>query len=284
MTAAVGLPYYGGKSPRHAANRWIASLLPPGRPRLYVECFAGMLGVLLQRQPAGAEIVNDADRLVVNWWRIVRDRPEDLADRLEWTPTSRAEFLLAHEMCETGRGDPLTLAWAFTVLTTQSIGNFAKPSAWRRRYNEKGGHRRGSTYGADLLALRDRIVDVQLECDDAVKLLRRLTDDPHAVIYADPPYRHANNTPYRAAVDHPELVDALLAQTGAVAVSGYPGDMPELEAADWRRFTLAVSYAGTPGLTRASRTECLWTNYDPPQPAEDPRHDLEDLTATDIAA
>ena len=79
MTEALrGLKWVGGKSAASAlgTGKWITSLLP--YDRTYAEPFAGMCGVLLQRFPSAEEIVNDLDERVVNWWRVVRDRPDEI--------------------------------------------------------------------------------------------------------------------------------------------------------------------------------------------------------------
>ena len=51
-----------------------------------------MAGVLLARAPVKTEILNDLNGRVVNWWRAVRDKPEEFGRLLEFTPFSRAEY------------------------------------------------------------------------------------------------------------------------------------------------------------------------------------------------
>lgn len=89
------LGWVGGKSAHgaHKTGLWIAGLLPPPTETYaYVEPFCGMLGVLLQREPARREIANDMDTDLVNWWRVVRDFPERLGDKLDWTPGWSAQM------------------------------------------------------------------------------------------------------------------------------------------------------------------------------------------------
>ena len=89
------LKFYGGKNDRKIGS-WVASQLPPPTGnQLYVEPFAGMLGVLLRRHPAGVEVVNDLDGRIINFWRAVKDAPDELADRIDATPYSRTEYLAA---------------------------------------------------------------------------------------------------------------------------------------------------------------------------------------------
>lgn len=83
--------YYGGKG---RLAPWIASLLPDHR--VYVEPFAGSAAVLLAKRPSTHEILNDVDGNVVTFFRVLRDRPEDLERACRLTPYARDEFDAAH--------------------------------------------------------------------------------------------------------------------------------------------------------------------------------------------
>jgi DNA adenine methylase len=78
--------YYGGKTTIAAR---IVSLLP--RHRHYVEPFAGSLAVLLAKPPSPMETVNDIDRDLMTFWRVLRERPADLGRACVMTPHSRRE-------------------------------------------------------------------------------------------------------------------------------------------------------------------------------------------------
>jgi DNA adenine methylase len=89
------IPYYGAKATM--APR-IAALFPEHRH--YVEPFAGSLAVLLAKPASPRETVNDADGELVTFWRVLRDRYDDLARVCLATPHSRAQF--AHDMQPVG--------------------------------------------------------------------------------------------------------------------------------------------------------------------------------------
>ncbi len=72
MTAPP-MAYFGGKT-RLAAR--IVELLPPHEH--YVEPFAGSLAVLLAKPLSRMETVNDLDGDIMTFWRVLRDRPEEL--------------------------------------------------------------------------------------------------------------------------------------------------------------------------------------------------------------
>lgn len=71
---AAPMPWYGGKA-RWADEIW--SRL--GDVGVYVEPFAGSLGVLLAGPAHSREIVCDLDGMICNFWRAMRDAPEETA-------------------------------------------------------------------------------------------------------------------------------------------------------------------------------------------------------------
>ena len=81
------IAYYGGKS-RLAA--WIAGMLPPHR--VYVEPFAGSAAVLFAKPRSTHEILNDVDGHIVHFFRVLRDRREELEEACLLTPYAREEF------------------------------------------------------------------------------------------------------------------------------------------------------------------------------------------------
>ena len=62
----------------------LISLMP--RCHTYVEPFGGGAGVLLARERARLEVYNDLDRAMVTFFRVLRDRSQDLAQAIAATP------------------------------------------------------------------------------------------------------------------------------------------------------------------------------------------------------
>lgn len=111
------LSWLGGKSAHASARtgRWINSLLPPAwAAYTYVEPFAGMLGILLQRPPARREIVNDLDGDIINWWRVVRDHCEELGRLLDFSPAWSVD-LYEETVRNLSHPDPVRRAYYFTL-------------------------------------------------------------------------------------------------------------------------------------------------------------------------
>lgn len=115
--------YYGGKA---GMAPTIVDILP--EHRIYMEPFFGSGAVLFAKPRSRFEIVNDVDGALVTFFRVLRDRPEDLAEVCKLTPHARAEFDAASldehldGVCEAtlplGRVDVLTSTLAIEVEST----------------------------------------------------------------------------------------------------------------------------------------------------------------------
>jgi len=71
-------------------------MLPPHE--CYVEVFAGAAWVLFGKQPSKIEVLNDIDGEVINFFGVVKERPEELIASFEWDLVSREEFERLRDM------------------------------------------------------------------------------------------------------------------------------------------------------------------------------------------
>lgn len=280
------LPYYGGKNARRATCRFILSLLPlPTPDDMWIEPCGGMYGVGLHRpEPRGAELLNDLNGRIVNWWRTIRDQPERLERLIKHTPSARLEFdealawLQEHHPIDRDL-DTLTedervrSALYLTVVLADSIQHHDGKSTWSASTDHAA---RIPLLAARIPPLAERIATVRLDHRPAIKLLERWQNEPRAVIYFDPPYRQGGHVFATGDLaDHQAHADLLLALNGRALVSGYRGDWDQLDNAGWHRHELVVlspiAVAMTAGNPDAdpTRIECVWTNYDPPEPQTD---------------
>ena len=264
-----GLPYLGGKSSYGMVGNWIRELIPWDKDSLYCEPFCGMLGVLLARPPVRTEIANDADRRIVDWWRVVRDHTDELQRRLLLTPAAREELSRAISVVsgDTEAKDEIEMARCVSVVLIEKFDHSLSPriKTWGVNYNADPSRtdRNGMVAAAEKLpALAARMSNVRLECKPAEDLLERLTKVEEAVIYCDPPYIDAV-LKYAHDVDRDVLTERFLQQRGKVAVSGWGTEWDHL---GWQRHQRSVLNMGRGVSMEASRQEImevLWTNYDP---------------------
>ena len=249
------LPYFGGKSPTGTGvGPWIASQLP--MRRLYVETHGGMFGVGLCRDPSPIEIYNDLEDRVVNWWGVVQRDWHRLVGLLRTTPYSRKVYNEARQTID--EGTPLERALKMSVVLWCS-----RSAVWTEDDRFIICQSRPAAFGrlaeGGLEALASRMRKVIIECRDATEVLHWVKNKEDAVVYVDPPYRTAAHVELYnlSAVDTEPLTEALLAQRGAVAISGYGSEWDHL---GWRREEFST-WAGSSSPDQR-RTEVLWLNFE----------------------
>ena len=194
----------------------------------------------------------------MRWWTCVRDHAEELGRLIYWSPKARASWEWAQRAVDDEGESCCRRALAFTMLTYYSFGIEGRFIAAKSGMTPVAmpWH---SGFDTRITALAGRIRAVVLESVDAVDLLQRFTTYPDSIIYCDPPY--AGTQSYAHDVDRGALTDALRAQQGRVAVSGYEGEWDHLGWEPHRRKINA--YIGT-FHKKGGRVEVLWTNYTPP--------------------
>jgi DNA adenine methylase len=84
------LRYYGGK---FRLAKWIIGQFPPHV--CYVEPFGGAGSLILRKQRSYHDVYNDLDGEVVNFFRVLRERGDELIRAIELTPYSREEQRLS---------------------------------------------------------------------------------------------------------------------------------------------------------------------------------------------
>lgn len=267
---APPMAYFGGK--QRIAER-IVALFPPHRH--YVEPYAGSLSVLLAKAPAKLETVNDLDGDLVTFWRMLRDRPDELIRVCALTPHSRAE----QQQSYVPTTDELERARRIWVRLSQGRSSQMTRTGWRHYVDPAGtsigvpGYLDG--YVARMATVAERIHRVSLESRPALEVIESYGASSEVLLYVDPPYladvrggsRATNSYTYemKSAEQHEDLLAALLTARAAVALSGYAHPLYDDALAIWHRTEISA-FTGTGNhVTHASgkRVEVVWTNYEP---------------------
>jgi len=94
---------------------WIINYMP--EHTTYLEPYFGSGAVFFNKPPAALETINDISGDVVNLFRIIRERPEELVQAIQRTPYAREEFKAAHKLAT----DEVERARRFLVRCWQSI-------------------------------------------------------------------------------------------------------------------------------------------------------------------
>src|SRR5438270_4491529 len=81
-------PWPGGK---RALKKVLLQLIP--KHRAYVEVFAGSAKLLFAKSPSRWEVLNDVNDDLLNFFRVVKHRPAELAERMERDFIGKARFV-----------------------------------------------------------------------------------------------------------------------------------------------------------------------------------------------
>lgn len=235
---------------------WIINHFP--EHQTYLEPFFGSGAVLFSKPRSSLETVNDIDGEVVNLFRIIRERPDELARSIRLTPHSREEYYQSYEEVQ----DELERARRLIVRLWQGRGGKTSHRTGWRSMIEMNGPLPGKEwlrFPEKIAAVAERLIGVQIENQPAVELIQRYSRQ-NVLIYADPPYILSTRTTssYKHEMteeDHEELLDVLEDHPGPVILSGYTHPLYDDKLKDWRRETKrAKAEAG------AIREEVLWIN------------------------
>lgn len=270
----VAFSWYGGKT---SHLKWLLPIIDATPHAAYVESFGGSAAVLLNKRPSAVEVYNDSYGDVVNFFRVLRNRREELLPLLELTPYSREEFA---EACGGDTGDDLERARQFFVRARQvRTGLATTASAGRWAYVSKD-TRRGmalvvSRWLGAVEGLEDvcqRLRRVQLEHLDGLDVIRRY-DEEDALHYVDPPYlmkTRSGGVSYAHEFDenkHRELLSVVQAAKGKVVLSGYASELYASELEGWYKYRAEAKVAAATIQSTgesSTRQEIIWANYELP--------------------
>ena len=263
--------WVGGKS---RLRKFIIPMLPPHT--CYVEPFAGAAWVLFGKPKSDVEIINDIDGELITFFRVVREKPEELIASFEWELVSRAEFNRLANLEPQSLSD-VQRAHRFYYLIMAGWGGEARYPRFQTSIRD-GGH--GNRLAGALKSLRDRITPIHrrlqtviIENMDWQDCVARY-DSPSTVMYLDPPYM-GNGANYkfnmRGKDAHQAIAGRLAQAKGRWILSSY--DTPEIrDLFHGYEITPIQSSSGMrtgkserqAGKQRTINQEILITNFTPP--------------------
>jgi DNA adenine methylase len=260
MISRPALRYFGGK---WLLADWIIAHLPPHR--CYVEPFCGAASVLLRKEPSQIEVMNDVSGRVVNFFRVLRERPDELIQLLELTPMALDEY----RECRTQEGGAVERARRFFVESWQAYSGASgseRCQGWRRTC-ERDVARQFAASTKNLHHVAARLRQVAIDNLDWREVLKRY-DRAETLFYVDPPYMLGTRGRTWPSAgygkndftdkDHEELLGVLLRLKGAVVLSGYPTDLYDTTLRGWSRDMCRVTKKLKP--TKDGAVEVLWCN------------------------
>jgi DNA adenine methylase len=243
--------------------------MPPHRK--YVEPFAGGLAVLLAKNPEGvSEVVNDIDRGLTNFLRVVKDADAFERFRSEVEQMNVSEVEWNDAALRLDDPDVAKRAAAYFLRNRQSLAGrmdafTALSDRIRRGTNEHVSSWLSAIAG--LPAFHERLQNVVvLDSQCALQVIRQ-QDSPHTLFYCDPPYLHETRTATNVYAnemsedDHRALLTLLCRVRGKVLLSGYRSTLYDEFLSDWIRHEFETANHAASGKTKRRMIECVWTNF-----------------------
>ena len=174
---------------------------------VYVEVFGGGGSVLLNKERSVREVLNDANGNLINLYRVVREHPDELKDRLLYVMHNREDFKIAQRRLEEATGRCFPVLPQQDGNSSDSQGKLAekKPEVSSPvlraadfyqvvRQSYAGNGKQFSPVARSMWAgfpaidrVAGRLQGVTLEKEDFGVIFQRY-DSPTTVFYIDPPY------------------------------------------------------------------------------------------------
>lgn len=261
--------YYGAKS---QIAEDILLHFPKG-PTTYVEtCFGS--GALFFALPEGLypnRVINDLNKGVVTFFKVLRESPDELLKLCELTPYAFDEQRACRDWSQDPE-DELELARRVWVRQTQNFAGMQQTIE---------GFRRGTPGSSCARVVQNRLSQfheyaeffkgVEINNTDAVDLVKYYGKGG-VFFYEDPPYHPSSRGAghgYQHEMPHEwheKLRDANFAaseQGALIAISGYPSEFYDAAYKSWRRVEYTANAKSANFLEAEDRvkTEVLWMNY-----------------------
>jgi len=258
--------WVGGKS---RLRKPIIDLLP--EHTCYVEPFCGAAWVLFGKPLSEVEVINDLDQELVTFFRVVKEKPEELIASFEWELVSRAEFERLANL-EPSKLTDIQRAHRFYYLIMAGWGGELNHPRFQTSITD-GGHGNRligalETLQERLRPVHNRLRTVLIENLDWRECINRY-DRPGTVMYLDPPYpgngcNYAHNM--RDWESHHALAERLSKTQCKWILSSY--DIPEMRELFSKHYIISVQSASGMKVkkndnSRVLNQEVLITNYKP---------------------
>lgn len=255
------ITYYGGKQ---SLAKKIISLFP--KHHLYCEPFAGGLAVLFAKEKSSVEVVNDKDWRVVNFFKVLKSKYNELNKMIQETPYSRT----SHDHASHILNNPLVFsdverAWAVWASCNMGFGSMID-AAWgyarKKASCELKLNNKRLNFGQDL---SNRLDVVQIECRDAVKVIKS-RDTETSFFYVDPPYIDSDQGHYAGYTEENfrELLQTLTEINGKFLLSSFPSDILKefIKKNSWKTIELEMPLAMAAKTNSGKKKiEVLTANY-----------------------
>lgn len=257
-TMKTPITYYGGK--QQLAKR-IIPLIPTHTQ--YIEPFTGGGAIFFTKEPSPVEVLNDTNRELINFYRVVQNDFIYLQKEINISLYSR----LLHKQAQVVYENPemfseIKRAWAVFILSCQSFGAVFD-NAWGYGIKTNQASKR---FKNKIIAFTEeyaiRLQNVYIESRDALQVIKAF-DTEDSFIYADPPYVGSACGHYDgySERDYEELLSTLQGIKGKFLLSSYPSKILDrfTKENNWSQVKIEMNLSMSKKGNR--KVEVLTANY-----------------------
>lgn len=243
----------------------------------YIEPFVGGGAIFWSKPKSEVEIINDYNRELINFYECVQNEFVELEKMVRISLHSRS----LHNDATVVYNNPhmfsrIKRAWAVWVLAAQSFSSMLDGSFGYDKIRGTTSQKITNKRNDFTLDLSIRLQNVQIECTDALRVIRS-RDHKGALHYCDPPYFNSDCGHYDgySKDDFENLLVTLSKIEGKFLLSSYPSDILNdyTTKYNWMTKTLeqSVSVANGTGKPGKKKIEVLTANYDLSNPKDELR-------------
>lgn len=237
---------------------WIISHWPAHHTRVIP--FAGGLNDELRAPRARLTNASDLDGRVINFFQVLRDRPDELVAAIHLTPWHEGEYAIS----QTAVADPLEYARRFWCACWMSVQGGPNPGnsgfRWQRSVDSRWSVPANDAIDlSHLYAVADRLKHIHFFQRDGRELIEMHQGNENALVWCDPPFvddtRANGGRGYNEETSealHRDTAVLLHKHTGHALITGYDCDLYQELYADWVRVDKVVRTSGE------DRIQSLW--------------------------
>ncbi|MGI6341378.1 MAG: DNA adenine methylase [Bacteroidales bacterium] len=250
------ITYWGGKQ---LMTDIILPLIPPHRA--YNEPFFGGGAVFFAKRPSEVEFINDINGEMVNFYRTLKLKFDELKTEVDCTLHSEYQHRLARGIYdEPLKHSDVLRAWAVWMLSKQSIYAILT-NGWSVSIDKNKARQIQWSKQTFTNMYARRLERTSIFCRDALSVIES-TDRPTTFHYLDPPYYQADMGHYGGYTleDFTNLLNTIEKIQGKFLLSTYPSNVSSeyVERNGWNMIEIKMHKNAGGG----EKTEVLTYNYE----------------------
>lgn len=256
------ISYYGGK------QKLVTKIIPliPGHT-MYAEPFIGGGAVFFSKPASHVEVINDTNKELINFYRMLQNRFVELDSMVKVTLHSRTLHKDAKVVYDNPHlFDEVKRAWAVWVLSTQSFSSMLDGSWGYDKTDNTTTKKISNKRNQFSEEYAIRLQNVQLECSDALYIIKS-RDTANTFFYCDPPYFNSDCGHYDgySEQDFENLLILLASIKGKFILSSYPSPLLQRYVKQygwkWQCYESGVSVNAKGGYLKR-KWEMLTANFE----------------------